>query len=165
MDYKKLERDLEFNELSIDEAVISQPAKFAYYGYLWAECMKKANILKMEVDRVYSELYLRYKIKMTENGEKTTEKMIESKILSDKRYIQAQTEYLNAKDEMEVYGIVKDAFKQRKDMIETYVNLLMSLKSSRDSVVKKLDFTDMEVEAVRRKIKDKQKKNSSLKSK
>jgi len=160
VNFDKLKRDLEFNEMNIDKAVIEQPANFAYYGYLWVEKMKEASILKMEVDRVYSELYMKYRTKMAENGEKATEKLIESKILSDEKYIRAYTEYLKAKDEAEVYGIVKDAFKQRKDMIETYVNLLMSLKSGDDSVKAKIDYSDIEVEAIKRKIKEKQKLSS-----
>jgi hypothetical protein len=164
IDFEQLKKDLEFNELNIDKAVIEQPANFVYYGNLWVEKVKEANILKMEVDRVYSELYMKYKMRMAENGEKATEKLIESKILTDEKYLTVYKEYLEAKDEAERYGIIKDAFKQRKDMIEAYVNLLMSLKSGKDSIVEsKISYGDIEIEAIKRKMKEK--KSSSWKSK
>jgi hypothetical protein len=121
MDYEK---DIEIDESAIDLGCFEQPRLMLKVTRLEAELEKaedeakeRQNLIKADIDKEIRSDPEKFGI------EKITEAAVTSAILSDKRYKQASTEYINAKFESKcATGAVK-SFEHRKNMLETLAKL------------------------------------------
>lgn len=147
IDSKRVMEELSFDETRINDAIIKQASLFYYYAMKWVEANNELNAVKLDLEMLEAELYDEYRKKLEGNGGKVTEGMIESAVKRDIRYEDLSKRYLALKKEVEEWNVVKEAFKQRKDMIEAMVNILMSVRSGEKPI-------GVEAEVIRKKVKD-----------
>lgn len=140
LDKEKILKDLLFDETNIDKAVTEQASLFFYYGMKWVDAVNKMNAIKMDLEMLKARLYKKYRTQLENGKGKTTEGMIESSIITDSEYIKMMEDYRKAKEEAEEWGVVKDAFKQRKDLLEVFVNMLMSLRAGEKPISVEADM-------------------------
>lgn len=123
---RSLEQDLMIEVLKIEEEVTKQPALYHYYGEKWVDACKLRDAVKIEVEEVYAQRESFYRRKLSKKSDKVTEAMIKAKVYQDELYKKVQEKYLDIKYEAEQLGIIKEALKQKKDMIEVYAHLVTS---------------------------------------
>lgn len=111
------EQEVEITDVdqsNMDEEFATQAGQFYYLAaaHAWAERNEKAA--KYELDTVYAQLDTAYRA--TLSG-KVTEKIVESNILTDARYVDYQNKYLDALENAGKLRGACDAMRQRKDML------------------------------------------------
>jgi hypothetical protein len=122
MDY---EIDIKIDPDNLDVEWLNQPALFLKYSRHLAQMRKELDesrqdldIKKAEVDRKIRENPEAYGIEG-----KVTEGAIQSAILTEDEYQEAQKDYLEVKYEMDMAQGAVNAFNQRKEALENLVKL------------------------------------------
>ena len=123
-----IEKDLDINMDDINNELIKQPAKYAYYATLSEFAHKRVSELDNEINVVYSQIYQQIvtannqleeesKDKKGKKPEKLTETAIKNMIINRKSY----NELVKQQIQMEyIYNILKaarQAFEQRCQML------------------------------------------------
>ena len=121
---RELREDLKFGDENLAQAIQEHSAIFSYWGKRFVKACKKRDILKaqMEVMHATRARYYRKKNK----GERITDSQIRSLVETDKKYLKSINKFLDAKASAEKLGVAKDALKQKKDMIEAFLRLMLS---------------------------------------
>ena len=83
-----------------------------------AYAVSDRDSLKDELSKTTSTIAGELRSNAAKTGDKITEKAIESKVHLDKRHIEANENYLQAKLDADLWGIRKDATLQRSSMIK-----------------------------------------------
>lgn len=119
------EKDLRIDENSLDLELLDQASLFMKYAKHYANTQKELDSFKQELDIMRAELDKsirehpdKYKI------EKVTEGAIQSAILTDGGYIQANKNFLNVKYENDMAKNACQAVTMRKEMLEGMIKLL-----------------------------------------
>lgn len=120
---EKLSKDLEFTFSNLDNAIMRQSSLFEYYGELWAEAEKEKAIAEIALEQLYAVKDKLYRAKFAKIGEKITEAVIKSEIISDNEYNKKLIDFENIKYDVNILSIVKDAFKQRERMLSKFVDM------------------------------------------
>jgi hypothetical protein len=133
--------DLKLDKNNLDICAMEQPELFAEWGMKWADAVDTRDRLKDQLALARSEADAEIRATPSEFGwtkpdKAPTEAFINSAICSHKDYGEANEEYLDACREVNELAIAKEAFQQRKNMIEVLTELY---KSSYFSGNKKLD--------------------------
>lgn len=140
---------LVIDEERLDEEISRQAELFMEFARRWVQAEYKAMVLDMDLERYAAELRRRLREELGRDGKKVTEGMLEDYVLSDEGHIELKRELLEAKREAKFWGVVKDAFKQKKDMLEAKVNQLMVFGSTKERI--RLE-SDEEAKEIRRKL-------------
>jgi len=145
-------KDFKFSAETLDEDIMKQPALYAYYAEKAVEAEHKRDLAEIRLREVGAERALAIRKKLAKKGEKVTEGLINNKLVTDKEYRKAQKEYLEAKAKADKAKVVKEAFKQRRDMIDALVRLFMIQSGSeiRSRIAK-----GVETEAIRKEVRKK----------
>lgn len=103
------------NMADLDSEFVTQSGQFYYLAaaHAWAERHEKGA--KYDLECAYAQLDKEYR--QTLSGGKVTEKVIESNILTDARYVAMQNKYLDAVENTGVLRAACEAMRQRKDML------------------------------------------------
>lgn len=117
IDADKLQDDLNFTTTNISLAMTRQAALFAHYSRFSAEAAYQSDRCKQQVDLLYANLDQQFRDSMTTAGTKFTEKTLESMIIKDGSYQEAQTRAHEARAIAKMVETTAESFKHRKDML------------------------------------------------
>lgn len=117
IDADKLQDDLNFTTTNISLAMTRQAALFAHYSRFSAEATYQSDRCKQQVDLLYANLDQQFRDSMTTAGTKFTEKTLESLIIKDTSYQEAQTRAHEARAIAKMVETTAESFKHRKDML------------------------------------------------
>ena len=120
------EEQLKISKFDLDTECCLQPGLFAEWAEKSVEAHDQRDRAKLKVEQIYAMIDNEIRKQASERGEKITEKQIESRIILDSRYIQAQEEYLKYSKDAATLLVARQAFEQRKGMIEMVCRLFMS---------------------------------------
>jgi len=114
--------------VKIDEDdIVKELSKFsAIYGFFAVKLAKFQMLTekaKFDLNRLQAELDSEYRQKFREEGTKVTEKMIESEIITDERYIEKQEFYQNLREVFLVLQKAVDSLSTKKDMLISLVSM------------------------------------------
>ena len=117
---------LKIDPNSLDDGCIKQSGIFNEVAERHAYAVSDRDSLKDELSKTTSTIAGELRSNAAKTGDKITEKAIESKVHLDKRHIEANENYLQAKLDADLWGIRKDATLQRSSMIKRMCELLIS---------------------------------------
>lgn len=150
---EQIVNDLCVSETTINEDVSKQASLYFYYAMCWLEAQKRMLLEKMDLDVFVAKEKKRLREKLLEESKKVTEGLLEEEVYSSDEYKSRMERFIQAKNEEAFWQVVKEAFKQRKDMIESLVNVVMVL-SRGEEYVKEEDVNKIR-EKIKAKIKQK----------
>lgn len=118
------EKDLHIIESAIDTEWLEQPMKMFKYCALAAQTRMDLDHAKEAFDIIKAEMDKNIRNAPSDYGlEKVTDKAIESITITQKEYIKASNDYIQAKYENEMALAAVRACDQRKDALENLVRL------------------------------------------
>lgn len=115
--------DLEIDKFNLDTCIIKQPILYERYSTLYVEAVEIRDRLKLKLEETYAIIDKEIRQKYILSGMKITEKAIENEIIVDSDYKKAMDKYMSAKKDAETFGVLKESFGQRKDMLKLLVEL------------------------------------------
>lgn len=122
-----LREKLAIEILSLDEEARSYPQMYEMVADHAVTAKAQAKTQKNNLERLYSELYLRYYAKFeNETGKKPTEKYLNSMILIDPKYMEVQDELVLVELEAEEYKNIEKAMAGKCNMLELLGKLYLS---------------------------------------
>lgn len=139
IDPAKFEKDLAFDENSVNEAMMRHPALSAYYVTQMSHAVLQYERAKMQRDMLHATLYRKTRKKLeqlaqedaNESGNKVknvTEKQVESLLLRSPHYKSAVERYSQAKSIKTLCEGVCEAFKQRGFSINKLAGIMSDEK-------------------------------------
>lgn len=121
--YRHLRAGLKIDRDALDEEVISQPNEFfhASEGYVVAAGRRdrKKHDLEVEIAQLDKDV----RDSMTADGEKITEALVKAQINREPDFQRAHSEYLVACLEADRWEAMRNAYRQRADMLRSLVQL------------------------------------------
>lgn len=123
--------DLKLDQYNLDKCALTQPELYAEWACKWADAVNERDRLKDRLSVVRSECDAEIRAEPQifgwDNPTKSpTEAFIQSTIPCLKNYIEANEEYLEACHNVNILTVAKEAFEQRRKMIEVLVNLYVN---------------------------------------
>jgi len=122
------EEDFSFNlyaETTVDENTINreiqeQPSAYAFLGMLHKKLIRKAVDKKREMEKTYSDVYIKAKERIDENtGRPTAQELAKEKANASTRYQKAIMIYHDAQHEADIIEVCVRSFEQRQSLIQT----------------------------------------------
>lgn len=125
-DYKDLRDGLRIDRNSLDEECITQPHSFfhACEGFVLSSALRDKRKYDLEV--VVADLDKDVREAMAAEGERITEALVKAQIFREQDHHRAQINYLSACREAERWEALKNAYRQRADMLRSLVQLHQS---------------------------------------
>lgn len=118
------ENDIMIDESALDVEWLDQPRLFLKYAKHLAECRRKLDIAKEELELVKAELDKDIRSNPDKYElSKITESVVQNTIVLQKRYIKAVQNLNDVKYEVDIALAAVRAFEQRKDALENLVKL------------------------------------------
>lgn len=127
---KEIIADLKIDIDNLSEDVATIPELFMHYGRKWAQSQQNRDAMKTNCEEVWAKREHHWREQFAKTGEKTTEGAIKAKVNTDPVYLKAVEEENEAKYEADIWTIVKDAFRYKKDMLQSLVQLTIAEMSS-----------------------------------
>lgn len=103
--------------MALEEEFIRVPSDIAYWGAKWADAQKAANMAKLARDQAEAAIEAEYRTEAATNGEKVTEKMIASRVVSDERMQAVEIALIDAEAEAARAKAFAEAVRSKKDMV------------------------------------------------
>ncbi len=116
MDFQK---DIELNEVQINEAVKRQASLFAYYA---EQALNEERVLKklQLSNKVFvSALERQFRDQAHAKNQKLTERQLDAMLYGNDAYVRQISDIIECQTRVDQLYIMVDAFKQKKDMIVT----------------------------------------------
>lgn len=125
------QEEVKLDKYALDQCALEQPELFAKWALCWADAIKIRDSLKDELAIVRSECDGEIRAEPHNYGwanptKAPTESFISSAIVSHEKYIEVNDNYLAACHECNVLQVAKEAFDQRRRMIEVLADLYQS---------------------------------------
>ena len=118
------ERDIQIQEEALDVEWLQQPTLMLKYAQHAAEMRKRLDLAKEKLDIVRAEVDREIRQEPEKFGiTKLTEGSVQSTLVLDRRFIEANREYIEAKYEADMARAAVEAFQQRKEALENLVRL------------------------------------------
>lgn len=131
--FDKVVKDLSFSG-DLDKDVSEQAGLYFYYATKWAEASKKVLIAKADLEYLEAKIKKELRQRASDEGKKITEGYLDEAVLNDSEYRKVLNKYIDMKEEELFWQIVKEAMKQKKDMLEAWVNVNMILRWSGEQI-------------------------------
>lgn len=160
MGYKE---DLKIDKFSLDEELQNQASLFMQYVQDFAESVFDRDKVKQQLELEYAEIDEKIRKNPDLFGiDKVTETAIRSAILKEETYKEKQNEYFEAVKRANVLGGAKEAFSQRKSMLEHLVKLELAGYFAEPAVSKEVDekAERKESEKVRKKLRGRRRRKT-----
>lgn len=148
----RIVKDLSFSG-DLDRDVSEQAGLYFYYATKWAEASKKALMARADLEYVEARIKKELRQRASDEGKKITEGYLDEAVVNDSEYRRVLSKYIEAKEEELFWQVVKEAMKQKKDMLEAWVNVNMTLRWSGEQI--KNEEIDVIKERLREKIRAK----------
>jgi hypothetical protein len=151
----ELKKVLIITDTNFEDCIFKQASLFYYYSEKYNKKLNEKNVRKLELDIAYANLYKVYKKKMLKSDDKApTEKTIASAVETNESYIDKQRLLIDTQSLADKYGSLKDALKQKKDMLQ----LIVQLKLSQLGGGVRQDYKSDVVDGIRQELRAKTKK-------
>lgn len=120
--------DLKLDKYNLDECALNQAELYADWADKWADAVYMRDKIKDRLSLVRAECDQEVRSTPSEFGwtkgdKPPTEAFIASAISGHKDFVEANNEYLDACHEVNVLSVAKEAFEQRRKMIEVLADL------------------------------------------
>jgi hypothetical protein len=115
---KDFRKDLFFEIENIETSMTVFAVKYFDIGYLYTKYLNDYVVAKKQLDSARSLAYRRIKTNADINKIKITEKALEYRIDKDDEYNKAYQTYLTAKNNYELYKVMKESLDKKDKMIE-----------------------------------------------
>jgi hypothetical protein len=110
--------DVRIDRTNIEEELVTQAEKYAYYAFLAATARAKAAYGKMDRDQTYARVdHEKRNVAKAIPGFKQTEKMVENEVITDARFIEAEKKYLDLNLLADQLEKAERAMAQRREML------------------------------------------------
>ena len=117
------EKDISINKYKLDEECLSHSAIYSRYASAQAEAKTTVSKAKDNLELVESERGLAIRDSLLKSGNKVTEAMINSALISDEEVIKAKNELRQAEEVFAKLGVAVQAFEHRKSELDNLVKL------------------------------------------
>lgn len=118
-------KDLEIDKFNLDNECITQPELYASYSDMAISSAEERDLARLEMETLEATLDEKIRLEYRDRGEKVTEKVVETSILRNTDYIEAQLKYIKKKTEAAKLDAMRQAFEQRKSMLEMVCRLFL----------------------------------------
>lgn len=129
-DDRKFQVDLKLDKYALDKCALEQPELYAHWATQWADAVNDRDRLKDKLSLVRSECDSDVRRNSREYGwasdKAPTEAWVASVVAGHPDYVDANNNYLTSCHDVNIMSIAKDAFEQRRKMIEVLAQLYMS---------------------------------------
>lgn len=141
------QQELKIDQYALDKAALEQPELFAKWAMEWADAVKERDRLKDKLALVRGQCDQEIRETPTEFGwqkpdKAPSEAFIASAVITHIDYVECNKEFQEAQHNVNVLQVAKEAFEQRRKMIEILTQLYLSSYFSGN---KKLDKGYQEV--------------------
>jgi hypothetical protein len=134
MKLDEAKKRLRIDKHDLDEELIRQPELFFEVSERVTQAIAERDALKEELANVDAELDKEVRAKLTKNLERFTEAMVKNAIQTHKKHATAAENYLEAKNEADNWVALKEAFHQRRYMIQELCGLYLGNYFQRTAV-------------------------------
>lgn len=150
MDFSETEKLLLIDINNLDNVCIQQPVLFDTIGSEYVNAISMRDKAKEDLNTIDAQLSITIRKEADVNNVKLTEKKTAELVQTHLNHKEAVEKFLHYKLEADKWGVKKEAFSQRKDMIEQICRLNLSLQYSNVDTKKprmrKMSEEEMEVE-------------------
>jgi len=101
----------------LSKSMINQASWTAWFCVVLGKADTLLRQKDHEMDRKYSELYLKYYKELSESGSKATEAIIKASVTSNPEYVRLYESYLAIKEQVATLSGIVKGFEHRKDML------------------------------------------------
>jgi hypothetical protein len=124
--YETLKEGLRIDRDRLDEELIVQPHNFYHVSEGHVQALSRRDKLKHDLDVTVAELDKDVRDAMVAENEKVTEAQVKAQITREQDYHRAQRSYLDACLEADRWEALKNAYRQRADMLKSLIQLVQS---------------------------------------
>lgn len=122
----ELKEGLEIDRASLDRDVMRQPQLFHEVSELVTAAIARRDHLKGELEEIEAGLYGTHRRKIDKLNGKATEAQVKNAILLDPKYKTAVEKHLKAKEIADHASNLKEAFHQRRYMLQEMCGLFVA---------------------------------------
>ena len=122
-DYDQLKTSMKIERDMLDEEIISQPSSFFHASEGCALASSRRDMLKHKLEVTVAELDKDVRDAMTTEGEKITEAQVKAQVAREPDFHAAYKKYLTACLEADRWEALRNAYRQRADMLRSLVQL------------------------------------------
>jgi len=108
------------DENKINSEIQEQPSVYGFLSMLHKRLIRQAQDMKREMEKTYSEVYIKYKEKIDDNtGRPTANELAKEKATASTRYQKSIIAYHAAQHEADIIEVCVRTFEQRQSLIQT----------------------------------------------
>ena len=116
-----LSKELRINKLDLDDELLRQPGKYAWWAALYAETVAKCELLREKLDILESKLSLKHAKKLAEQrGKRAKSTDIRHHVRTDPEHISLRAKLRRWEAAERLFKYAERAFSQRKDVLQSY---------------------------------------------
>lgn len=138
---------LRIDKTRLDDELVEQPQLFFEVSEQYTEAVAHRDAMKAQVESVYASLDGSYR-----SGEKSTEGAIKSQIINSEHWRAANDDFLQAKKWADQWGVLKDSFNQRSEMLKSLCKLYATNYFETRAIMGNADTNEMAYEARKQKM-------------
>ena len=111
--------DVAIDVHDVQDGYVKQPTLMGHYGRLKALAKRKMNAAKLRLKVVESELFKKYRAKLTEEGggKAPAERVVNVEVWTDPAYKMADNQYSDAQHAYDMMEGIVQSFRDRSDML------------------------------------------------
>ena len=128
-DLEYYKQKLIIDKNNLDDCIIEQPALFQQVSSIYTQRLAERDYAYEQYKKEYARLFVEYK----NSGEKLTDKLVDSMILTSPTYVEKRNEFLNKQQEANEWAALKEAYAQRNYMLKELSNLFSASYYTRDA--------------------------------
>ena len=125
---------LKIDKHALDDMLVNQADTFYEISEHLTSAMANRDSVKDELGQVFAETDAKVRRRAEKNGEKVTEGRVSQLVVLEKKYIKKNKEFLRAKQDLEQWQLLKEAFLQRATMIKSLVQLYSTNYFTQESI-------------------------------
>lgn len=114
-----LHEELLINAETIEDELINQPSYYGYLGMLKNKLQRKVDDTKIEVNKKYANLYLKFKDASDETNKAEAARSAKYKVESSPIYIGLEKKLNKYKENLGIIETCLDSFDQRSRMVQS----------------------------------------------
>jgi len=140
VDSDEFAKDTRVTETNLDDCMIKQSSLRSFYGVQAAKAEAQAARMKARFEVVEAQLYDLHRKELATKGEKTTEKMVETCVLTDPRWLKMKNTVIEADSIFSINRALVFSLIDRKDML---VQLAYDRRDESKGQVRVLEKADL----------------------
>lgn len=114
---------LKLDKEQLDNVCQEQPEIFYRVAKMYTDMLNLKDGLKEELEQVEAEIAIQIRSDLEKLNKKVTEAQIKQLVYMSKKRQKVFEQYLQSKQEADTWGVLKDAFLQRANMIKVLADL------------------------------------------